>query len=95
MAPHLSGVLRCVFATDAEGLVGKLKYRHKQWKSMFQQRPRWPLTRKVKQSESEIVQSCLTLCDPMNCSLPGSSVHGIFQGRVLEWVAISFSKGSS
>ena len=38
---------------------------------------------------------CLTLCDPMGCSLPGSSVHGIFQARVLEWVAISFSRGSS
>ena len=42
-------------------------------------------------SESEILQSCLTLCDPMDCSLPGSSVHGIFQVRVLEWVAIFFS----
>ena len=38
---------------------------------------------------------CLTLWDPMDCSLPGSSVHGIFQARVLEWVAISFSRGSS
>ena len=37
-------------------------------------------------------QSCTTLCDPMDCSLPGSSVHGIFQVRVLEWVAISFSR---
>ena len=46
---------------------------------------------KVK-SESEVTQSCLTLCDPMDCSLPGSSVHGIFQARVLEWVAIAFSK---
>ena len=45
---------------------------------------------KVK-SESEVVQSCLTLSDPMDCSLPGSSVHGIFQARVLEWGAISFS----
>ena len=45
---------------------------------------------KVK-SESEVVQSCLTLCDTMDCSLPGSSVHGIFQGRVLEWGAIAFS----
>ena len=45
---------------------------------------------KVK-SESEIVQSCLTLSDPMHCSLPGSSVHGIFQARVLEWVAVVFS----
>ena len=42
---------------------------------------------------SEVTQSCLTLCDPMDCSLPGSSIHGIFQGRVLEWVAISFSRG--
>ena len=38
---------------------------------------------------------CPTLCNPMDCSLPGSSVHGIFQARVLEWVAISFSRGSS
>ena len=43
-------------------------------------------------SESEVAQSCLTLSDPMNCSLPGSSVHGILQARVLEWVAIAFSK---
>src|SRR5574337_114612 len=46
---------------------------------------------KVK-SESEVAQSCLTLCDPMDCCLPGSSVHGIFQARVLEWVAIAFSE---
>ena len=38
-----------------------------------------------------ITQSCLTLCDPMNCSPPGSSVHGVFQARILEWVAISSS----
>ena len=38
---------------------------------------------------------CPTLCDPMDCSLPGSSIHGIFQAKVLEWVAISFSRGSS
>ena len=42
-------------------------------------------------SESEVVQSCPTLSDPMDCSLPGPSVHGIFQARVLEWVAIAFS----
>ena len=41
--------------------------------------------------ESEVAQSCPTLSDPMDCSLPGSSVHGIFQARVLEWVAIAFS----
>ena len=46
-------------------------------------------------SESDVFQSCLTLCDPMDCSLPGFSVHGIFQASVLEWVAISFSRGSS
>ena len=45
---------------------------------------------KVK-SESEVTQSCLTLSDLMDCSLPGSSVHGIFQARVQEWVAIAFS----
>ena len=42
--------------------------------------------------ESEVAQSCPTLCNPKDCSLPGSSVHGIFQARVLEWVAISFSR---
>ena len=45
--------------------------------------------------EREVTQSCPTLCDPMDCSLPGFSVHGIFQAIVLEWIAISFSKGSS
>ena len=49
---------------------------------------------KVK-SESEVAQSCLTLSDPMDCSLPGSSVHGIFQARVLEWGAVAFSKDRS
>ena len=45
---------------------------------------------KVK-SESEVAQSCPTLSNPMDCSLPGSSIHGIFQARVLEWGAIAFS----
>ena len=45
---------------------------------------------KVK-NESEVAQSCPTLSDPMDCSLPGSSIHGIFQARVLEWGAIAFS----
>ena len=44
---------------------------------------------------SKVAQSCPTLCNPMDCSLPGSSVHGIFQAIILEWVAISFSRGSS
>ena len=47
---------------------------------------------KVK-SESEVAQSCPTPSDPMDCSIPGSSVHGIFQARVLEWGAIAFSDG--
>ena len=40
----------------------------------------------------EVAQSCLTLCDPVDCSPPGSSIHGILQARILEWVAISFIK---
>ena len=45
--------------------------------------------------ESEVTQSCPTLCNTVDCSLPSSSVHGILQARILEWVAISFSRGSS
>ena len=44
---------------------------------------------------TEVAQSCLTLCDPMDCSPPGFSVHGIFQAWILEWGAVSFSRGSS
>ena len=44
---------------------------------------------------SVTTESCLTLCDPMDCSSPGSSIHGILQARILEWIAISFSRGSS
>ena len=50
--------------------------------------------KKVKK-ESEVAQSCPTLCDPMDCRLPGSSLHGTLQARVVEWGAISFSRGSS
>ena len=49
----------------------------------------------MKIPHTALAQSCLTLCDPMDCSLPGSSVHEIFQAIVLEWIAISFSRGSS
>ena len=42
-----------------------------------------------------VAQSCLTLCDPMDCSPPGSTVHDISQARILEWIATSFSRGSS
>ena len=48
-----------------------------------------------RKSESEVAQLCLTLSDPMDCSLPDSSIHEIFQARVLEWGAIAFSEKSS
>ena len=48
-----------------------------------------------KQVKAVVTQSCLTLCDPMDCNPPGSSVHGILQARILDWVALSFSRGSS
>ena len=48
-----------------------------------------------KKVKLKVAQSCPTLCDPMDCSLSDSSVHGIFQARVLEWIAISFSRGPS
>ena len=47
------------------------------------------------EGESEVSQSCPTLCNPMDCSLLGSSIHGTFQARILEWVAISFSNRST
>ena len=49
-------------------------------------------TKKAEMKWSEVAQSCPTLCNPMDCNLPGFSVHQIFQAQVLEWVAISFSK---
>ena len=55
----------------------------------------WDFTVSIDNFESEVAQSCPTLCDPMDCNLPSSSVHGIFQAIVLEWIAISFSRGSS
>ena len=48
-----------------------------------------PFPSPMHESESDVTESCLTLHDPMDCSLPGSSIHGIFQARVLEWIAIS------
>ena len=59
--------------------------RHEHWSGL-------PFPSPVNESESEVAQSCRTLSDPMDHSLPGSSVHGIFQARVLEWGAIVFSK---
>ena len=53
------------------------------------------VTAGVGESQSEVAQSCPTLCNPMDCGPPGSSVHGILQARILEWVAIFFSGESS
>ena len=61
----------------------------------FSRQEQWsvlPFPSPMHESESEVAQSCLTLSDPMDCSPPGSSIHGIFQARVLEWIAIAFSK---
>ena len=58
-------------------------------------KPIFVRTKVKEQKEREIAQVCLTVCDPIDCSLPGSSVHGISQARILAWVAISFSSGSS
>ena len=55
----------------------------------------WQLAGSKSREETEVAQPFLTLFDPVDCSLPGSSVHGILQARILEWVAISFSRGSS
>ena len=53
------------------------------------------LVKHKERKKKQVTQSCPTLCDPMDSSLPGSFVHGILQARILEWVAISFSRGSS
>ena len=61
----------------------------------FSRREYWsglPFPSPMHESESEVTQSCPTLSDPMDCSLAGSSVHGIFQARVLKWGAIAFSE---
>ena len=59
-------------------------------------KPAWTSgSSRCRKKESEVTQLCPTLCDPVECSPPASSVHGILQARILEWVAISFSRGSS
>ena len=67
--------------TSLRSVHGILQARRLEWVAI-------PFSRK-----SEIAQLCLTVCDLLDCSLPGSSLHGILQARVLEWVAISFSRG--
>jgi len=61
----------------------------------FSRQEHWsglPFPSPVHESESEVAQLCPTVSDPMDCSLPGSSIHGIFQARVLGWGAIAFSR---
>ena len=79
-------------STNPDG--GKLRHRER-WYPLGRQEPHQGNLNRERKKESEVVQLCPTLWDPMDRSLPGSSVHGIFQARVLEWVAISFSRGSS
>ena len=65
------------------------------FRSIFNSSHTFPPTYKSEKAKVLVAQSCPTLSDPMDCSPPGSSVHGIFQARILEWVAISFCMGSS
>ena len=85
---HFSGVRLCVTpemaAHQAPPSLGFSRQEH--WSGLP-----FPSSMHERKSESEIAQSCLTLSDPMDCSPPGSSIHGIFQARVLEWGAIAFS----
>ena len=67
----------------------------KQFRRVDKQSNKLDIFNKKKMQNLLVAQSYLTLCDPLACLLPGSSVHGIFQARTLEWVDVSFSKGSS
>ena len=69
----------------------------KSWEEGIHSAVQEKLTQQYKATMSlcSVAQSCLTLCDPVDCSSPGSSAHGIYQARILEWGAISHSRGSS
>ena len=74
--------------------VSVIKYCHCwHWHIKSKQEEYWQIQWGANIYDIEVTQSCLTLCHPMDCGLPDSSVHGIFQARVLEWVAISFCRG--
>ena len=71
-------------------------WKTQQWPQDWQRSVFIPIPKKFSSVQfSSVAQSCPTLCDPMDCSLPGFSIHGILQERILEWVTISFSRGSS
>ena len=74
-----------------------MKYKKECQKDKVRPVTKGQITKGLSESEKKVLvsQSCLTLCHPMDCSPPGSSAHGIFQARILEWVATAFSRGSS
>ena len=65
------------------------------WKKVFHANVSKNKTGLIAAAATKSLQSCPTLCDRMDCSLPGSSIHGIFQARVLQWGAIAFPRGNS
>ena len=84
------------YFTQSANKFGKLSSGHRIRKCQFSfQFQRKSVLKNVQILYSEVAQSCPTLCNPMDCSLPGSSLLGILQARILEWVAISFSRGTS
>ena len=83
-------LLQRIFPTQRSN-PGLLHYRQMLYCLSYQGSP----TQLYAAAAAKSLQSCPTLCNPMDCSLPGYSFHGIFQAIVLEWVAISFSRGSS
>ena len=92
MLSHFSCVWLCVtlWTASSQAPLSMGFSRQKYWSGWLYLPPDF-----LYREESEVAQSCPTLCDPMDCSLPGSSIHGIFQARILEWVAISFYRRSS
>ena len=92
-------IISCkIFKWDKPGSLRFVSYLEELKERERQTGKRWPFLYGIgpeRMKRSEVAQSCPTLCDPMYCSPPGSSVHGILQARILEWVAISSSRGSS
>ena len=96
----------CILITEFRVLFPLIKYVYMEVALLRQCYSKWRiiLISRLKNSQVKYVcacmhvkslQSCVTLCDSMDCSPPGSSVHGVFQVRILEWVVIPFSRGSS
>ena len=73
----------------------RVEYRGQDQKAVPREVALGLISSEVNKVKMLVAQPCLTLCNPRDCSLPGSSVHGTFQARILEWVAIPFSRGSS